>query len=322
MDINLRPWRPEDLDRLVTLADNIRISGRLTDRFPHPYTREAGENFIEMATSREPVHVLAIELDGEVIGGIGIHPQEDIFRKNAELGYWIGEDYWGRGIMSRAVPKIVDYGFLHFDIDRIFARPFGSNIASRKVLEKCGFVLEARFDKTLFKNGVYEDELVYAIRRPDKTAPSKQIINIEMERKDIQNYHAQLSDQDRKIADTLYGLIVECLPEAKGKVWHGHPVWFIEGNPIVGYSKQKAGMRFMFWSGADFYEPDLSVLGEKFKDASIFYKDVSEIDTEDVGWWLDKSRDIQWDYKNLVKRKGELVRIVPKTFGEEEEKEV
>ena len=166
MEIQLRPWRSDDLDRLVLLADNIRISGRLTDRFPHPYTREAGVNFIAMATSQDPVHVLAIELDGEVIGGIGIHRQDDIFRKNAELGYWIGEAYWGRGIMSQAVPKIVDYGFRHFDIDRIFARPFGSNIASQKVLEKCGFVLEARFDKTLFKNGVYEDELVYAIRRP------------------------------------------------------------------------------------------------------------------------------------------------------------
>lgn len=165
MDIRLRPWREDDVDDLVALAHNPKIAANLTDRFPYPYTVEHGRHFIAMATSKDPVHVLCIELDGKVIGGIGVHQQEDVFRKNAELGYWIGEAYWGRGIMTLVIPMMVRYGFQHFDIDRIFARPFGRNIASQKVLEKCGFVLEARFEKTLFKNGQYEDEVIYAVRR-------------------------------------------------------------------------------------------------------------------------------------------------------------
>lgn len=99
------------------------------------------------------------------------------------------------------------------------------------------------------------------------------------------------------------------LPEAENKVWHAHPVWFLESNPIVGYSKQKNGIRLMFWSGADFEEEDLSIRGKKFKDASIFYNNVTEIDINDLKRWLKKSREIQWDYKNIVKRKGQLERL-------------
>ncbi|MCB0817993.1 MAG: DUF1801 domain-containing protein, partial [Flavobacteriales bacterium] len=94
-----------------------------------------------------------------------------------------------------------------------------------------------------------------------------------------------------------------------GKVWHGHPVWFIEGNPIVGYSRQKAGLRLMFWSGADFGEEGLDVRGEKFKDASVFFTRVEDIDQEALRRWLQRSREVQWDYKNLVKRKGRLERL-------------
>lgn len=99
------------------------------------------------------------------------------------------------------------------------------------------------------------------------------------------------------------------LTEAESKVWHKHPVWFLEGNPIVGYSKEKKGMRLMFWSGADFEEEQLNVKGGKFKDASIFYNSLAEINIDDLKRWLKKSRDIQWDYKNIVQRKGVLVRI-------------
>jgi [ribosomal protein S5]-alanine N-acetyltransferase len=108
---------------------------------------------------------MAIDINGEAIGGIGIHPKDDIECKNAEMGYWLGEPFWGNGIITKAVLQMVDYGFVNFEIDRIFARPFGTNIASQKVLEKTGFVLEARFAKTLFKFGEYQDELIYAIRR-------------------------------------------------------------------------------------------------------------------------------------------------------------
>lgn len=126
---------------------------------------------------------------------------------------------------------------------------------------------------------------------------------------EIQNYHSTFSLEEQVIAALLYQIISKNLIEAEHKIWHRHPVWFIEGNPIVGYSKQKKGIRLLFWSGADFEEKDLNILGEKFKDASIFYNSYSEINENDIVRWLEKSKKIQWDYKNLIKRKGQLVRL-------------
>lgn len=125
----------------------------------------------------------------------------------------------------------------------------------------------------------------------------------------IQEYNNSLSDSDTKICEALQKLIDRDLPEAESKIWHGHPVWFLDGNPIVGYSKEKPGIRLMFWSGADFDEPDLEQGTGKFKDASIFYTDESEIDSVSISRWLKKSKDIQWDYKNIVKRKGVLEKL-------------
>jgi|SRR5690606_29585796 len=126
---------------------------------------------------------------------------------------------------------------------------------------------------------------------------------------EIQTYHNAQAPEDQAICELLYNTICEHLPEAENKIWHGHPVWFLENNPIVGYSKQKKGLRLMFWSGASFEESGLDIRGEKFKDASVFYTDVKQVDTEDLIRWLEKSRTIQWDYKNLVKRKGVLERL-------------
>ena len=126
---------------------------------------------------------------------------------------------------------------------------------------------------------------------------------------EIQNYNQQFSSDDREIVEKLAKIINENLPEAENKIWHSHPVWFLEGNPIVGYSKQKAGMRLMFWSGKSFEDEKLNILGGKFQDASIFFNSVEEINENDLKKWLQKSREIQWDYKNIVKRKGELVRL-------------
>jgi uncharacterized protein YdhG (YjbR/CyaY superfamily) len=126
---------------------------------------------------------------------------------------------------------------------------------------------------------------------------------------EIKIYNEKQSTVDKEISDLLATTIDTELPEAESKIWHAHPVWFLEGNPIVGYSKQKAGIRLMFWSGADFDEDKLTVKGGKFKDASIFYNAVSEIELNDMKNWLKKSREIQWDYKNIVKRKGKLERI-------------
>ena len=126
---------------------------------------------------------------------------------------------------------------------------------------------------------------------------------------DIQKYHARQSVADQAICDRLAAEITRGLRGAEAKVWHGHPVWFLDGNPIVGYSRQKAGIRLMFWSGADFEEPRLDVVGGKFKDASCFYADVAEIKPTVLKRWLTKARKIQWDYKNIVKRRGKLLRV-------------
>ena len=126
---------------------------------------------------------------------------------------------------------------------------------------------------------------------------------------EIQNYNQQFSSDDRGIVEKLAKIINENLPEAENKIWHSHPVWFLEGNPIVGYSKQKAGMRLMFWSGKSFEEKKLNILGGKFQDASVFFNSVEEINENDLKNWLQKSREIQWDYKNIVKRKGQILRL-------------
>lgn len=127
--------------------------------------------------------------------------------------------------------------------------------------------------------------------------------------KDIQKYNKSLSPPDKEICELLFKEINAGLPEADSKVWHGHPVWFLDRNPIVGYSKQKAGIRLMFWSGASFNEDGLKPGTGKFKDASIFYNDVHEINFKDLERWLRKARSIQWDYKSIVKRKGVLERL-------------
>ncbi|MCU0321917.1 MAG: DUF1801 domain-containing protein [Chitinophagaceae bacterium] len=127
--------------------------------------------------------------------------------------------------------------------------------------------------------------------------------------KDIIIYNSQQTIDYIAICTTLANIIDSELYEAESKIWHAHPVWFIEGNPIVGYSKQKLGIRLMFWSGADFAEDHLNIKGKKFKDASIFYNNVCEVDINELKQWLKKSIAIQWDYKNIVQRKGKLERL-------------
>jgi len=125
----------------------------------------------------------------------------------------------------------------------------------------------------------------------------------------IQTYNASQDETYREICDLLCEQINRQLPEAESKIWHAHPVWFLDSNPTVGYSKLKDGIRLMFWSGADFEEELLKPGTGKFKDASILYTHISQINEKDLLRWLDKARNIQWDYKNLVKRKGKLVRL-------------
>lgn len=165
MDFRLRPWQENDVPSLLKYADNPTIARYMTDKFVSPYTQDQGKRFIQYAMDADPLRIFAIVVQEEAVGAIGIHPQSDIEQKNAELGYWLGEPFWGKGIMTAAIQQIVEYGFKTWEINRIFARPFGSNIGSQRALEKAGFELEARLEQTLFKNGEYEDELIYAIRR-------------------------------------------------------------------------------------------------------------------------------------------------------------
>lgn len=165
MEITLRPWHLDDVNDLVALANNKNIAQFMADVFPHPYTIENGKTFITFATSNPNSKIFAIIIDGKLVGSISLHLQTDILRKNAEIGYWLGEQHWGKGIITQAVPQMIDYGFKNMDIVRIFARIFGTNKASQKVIKKCGFKLEGKYDKTLYKNEEYLDELIYAIRK-------------------------------------------------------------------------------------------------------------------------------------------------------------
>ena len=158
----LRKWNEADLDSLVKYANNRNIAKWLTNGFPHPYTHADGKAFISMATNDNPAKIFAIDVNGEAVGSIGIFPQSDIHEKSAEMGYWLAEAYWGQGITTKAIQEIVEYGFQTFDIVRIFAKPFSANQNSQRVLEKAGFLLEARLKNAIFKNGEFMDELIYA----------------------------------------------------------------------------------------------------------------------------------------------------------------
>lgn len=127
--------------------------------------------------------------------------------------------------------------------------------------------------------------------------------------KDIQAYNDSLANSDKAICDALASEICKHLPEAENKIWHRHPVWFLDGNPVAGYSKLKGCIQLLFWSGQSFDEPSLQPEGS-FKAAEMRYTDISQISAKDLKRWLQKSKTIQWDYKNIVKRKGVLERLM------------
>jgi RimJ/RimL family protein N-acetyltransferase len=149
MDFSLRPFHPDDAESIA---------------FPHPYELSDAVSFIRGTLPLQPQRIFAIVVDDKAVGGIGIHPQEGVARLNAEIGYWLGKAYWGQGIMTRAIPLVVEYAFQQFQLNRIYAKVFGNNGASQRVLEKCGFVLEARIRDGCIKMNELQDELIYAIR--------------------------------------------------------------------------------------------------------------------------------------------------------------
>ena len=132
-----------------------------------------------------------------------------------------------------------------------------------------------------------------------------------MIKKDIVNYNQKQVGKHRKICETLTREIMKSLPKHENKIWHDAPVWFDDGNPLVGYSARKVGIQLMFWSGGSFNETSFRSVGnaDKYKAAGVIYTKASEINAKDIARWLKKSEEIQWDYKNIVKHKGKLVRL-------------
>lgn len=161
----IRDWRSGDEDSLALHANNENVWRNLRDSFPHPYTRRDAENWIALCQSQTPEISFAIEVDASAVGGIGFVLKEDVYRRSIEIGYWLSEDFWGRGIMTQAVRAMTDYAFDNFDVCRIYAGVFEWNRGSMRVLEKAGYDFEARLKKSITKNGQCIDEMIYAIIR-------------------------------------------------------------------------------------------------------------------------------------------------------------
>jgi len=161
-DIRLRRFRISDSERMALLANNEKIARNLRDGFPNPYTKEHAEAWIMKFMDQEPQTFFAIEYQGEYVGNISLVKGMDVYRKSAEVGYFIGEDYWNKGIVTAALNLICEYGFANLDIVRIHTGVFSHNLSSQRVLEKCGFIKEGVFKNAVFKREQYFDEVRYA----------------------------------------------------------------------------------------------------------------------------------------------------------------
>jgi [ribosomal protein S5]-alanine N-acetyltransferase len=161
----LRRWKHGDEAALVKYANNYNVWRNVRDSFPHPYTWEAAQEWVRICQQEEMATVFAIEIDNEAVGAVGIIPQRDIYRKNAEIGYWLGEPFWGQGIMPAAVKEMCHYAFQNFDLQRLYAGVFEYNTASMRVLEKAGFERSAILKKWLFKEGKYWDDHWFVLER-------------------------------------------------------------------------------------------------------------------------------------------------------------
>jgi RimJ/RimL family protein N-acetyltransferase len=165
----LRPWREHDRAALVRHANDRRIWRNLTDRFPHPYTDEAAVEWLARNRAEEgPPHNLAIVVDGEACGGAGLEPRSDLARRTAEVGYWLGVAFWGRGLATAALRLLTAYAFERFDFARLEASVLAWNPASGRVLEKAGYAREARLRQAAFKDGELVDTFLYARLRGDR----------------------------------------------------------------------------------------------------------------------------------------------------------
>ena len=159
--VRLRPLRYADREILANLANNKKIWNNVRDMFPHPYTLAEADKFLDMVKLQEPLITFAIEYEFQFCGVIGMVLQKDVYRKSAEIGYWIGEPFWGKGITTKALSLATQYAFETLELERLFANIFEGNEASKKVLEKCGFQLEGIGRKAVFKNNRFLDEWRY-----------------------------------------------------------------------------------------------------------------------------------------------------------------
>ena len=158
----VRRWQTDDVDSLVRYANNRNIWLNLRDRFPHPYTSRDGREFIRQTRDTRPETAFAIAVSGEAVGGIGFMLQNDIDRMSAEIGYWLGEPLWGRGITTEALVAVTRYAIETHGLTRLYALPFAWNVPSCRVLEKAGYVLEGRLRRSAIKDGRVTDQLQYA----------------------------------------------------------------------------------------------------------------------------------------------------------------
>ena len=164
-DFHLRRWQLSDARSLARYANSRKIWRNVRDTFPSPYTIEHAEEWIEAASQCDLLY--AIANDVEAVGGIGLHPQPDVYRMSAEIGFWLGEPFWNKGIMTKAVIALTDVGFGHYRLVRVSAQVFGWNPASARVLEKAGYEQEGILRKAVFKDGRFTDCLLFG-----KTAPA------------------------------------------------------------------------------------------------------------------------------------------------------
>ena len=164
----MRSFRDTDAEGLARHADNRQVWLQLRDQFPHPYTAENAREFIAYVRTETPATAFAITVDDAPVGAIGVMLRDDVERCSAEVGYWLGESHWGRGLATCALIGFTRFAFVAYDVGRLYGVPFASNIASCRVLEKAGYVLEGRLRRSAIKDGEVQDQRLYAVLRGDE----------------------------------------------------------------------------------------------------------------------------------------------------------
>lgn len=163
----LRPWRAGDESSLIAHANNREVWLNLRDQFPHPYTPADAESWVKFASNQAQPTSLAIEADGQAVGGVSLKLHDDVERVSAEIGYWLGQRFWNRGIMTAAVRAVTEYGFEQFSLTRVYALPYATNVASQRVLEKAGYAREGVLRRSVIKDGIVLDQVLFAITDQD-----------------------------------------------------------------------------------------------------------------------------------------------------------